>query len=46
MNAWKNSPTHNANMVKDGFSTVGIAVFCAKQADGSYVYYSVQQFGK
>jgi len=44
--AWSNSASHNANMLRDGYQTVGIACFCARQSNGSYVNYFVQMFGK
>lgn len=43
MNAWINSPGHNANMLNTMSSSVGIAVFKEKTAYG-YVNYAVQLF--
>ena len=45
MSAWKNSPTHSANLVRSNFGKIGIAVFWAKQSDGRYSPYIAQEFG-
>ena len=49
MNAWKKSASHNANMLKAGYKTVGVSVFArqltTKSGKTYYVYYSAQEFG-
>lgn len=45
MEAWIDSPSHYANLVRDSFVTIGVGVFWEKQADGSYVAYIAQEFG-
>ena len=45
MNGWKNSPSHNANMLNGSFKAIGISVFAAKTAYG-YTYFAVQNFGR
>lgn len=45
MNGWKNSPSHNANMLNGSFKAIGISVFAAKTANG-YTYFAVQNFGR
>lgn len=48
MEGWKNSPGHNANMLRSYFTDVGISAFAEKKVgyDGrvSYVYHWVQLF--
>lgn len=43
---WKNSPGHNANMLRESFDSVCISVFMAKKADGGYYATAVQLFGR
>lgn len=45
MNGWKNSPSHNANMLNGSFKAIGISVFAVKTAYG-YTYFAVQNFGR
>jgi len=48
MNAWKNSASHNENMLYGEFKKIGISVFAAKEVVNgtvSYTYYAVQNFG-
>lgn len=45
MEAWIDSPSHYANLVRDTFVTIGVAVFWEKQSDGSYHAYIAQEFG-
>ncbi len=45
MDAWIGSPSHQANLVRGSFVTIGIAVLWVKQSDGSYTAYIAQEFG-
>jgi len=48
MTAWKNSKTHNENMLYKSFVTIGISVFANKMTQygiTSYLYYAAQSFG-
>lgn len=45
MSGWRGSATHNANLQRDQFTRIGIAVVAVKQSDGSYVNYIAQEFG-
>jgi len=49
MNAWKNSASHNANMLYANYKTIGISVFAEKTVINgitTYTYYAVQSFGR
>ena len=41
--AWKNSPGHNANMLKPEFTLIGVS--CFYSSDSTYLHYWVQYFG-
>ena len=45
LEGWIGSSSHRANLERD-FVSVGVAVFMAKQADGGYVAYIAQEFGR
>ena len=45
LDAWIHSPSHQANLVRDAFITIGVAVLWVKQSDGSYLAYVGQEFG-
>ena len=45
MEAWIASPSHQANLVRGSFVTIGVAVLWVKQGDGSYTAYIAQEFG-
>lgn len=46
MEAWiASAQGHRENLVRDTFTTIGVAVFWEKQSDGSYVAYVGQLFG-
>ena len=45
LNAWIDSPSHHANLVRGSFVTIGVAVLWVKQSDGSYLAYVAQEFG-
>ena len=46
MTAWQNSQTHNENLLRGEFGSIGMAVCMVKQADGSYIPYIAQEFGQ
>ena len=43
-NDWFSSLTHNQNIVRSDFRSIGISVFCTKDEDGKYVNYFSQLF--
>lgn len=43
-NDWFSSFTHNQNIVRSDFRSIGISVFCTKDEDGKYVNYFSQLF--
>lgn len=45
MTAWIASTSHQENLVRKTFTTIGVGVFWAKQSDGGYVAYIAQEFG-
>jgi len=45
VNAWMNSPTHRANIIKDGYTEIGIGVAEGKYK-GKNATFTVQLFGK
>ena len=45
MDAWIDSPSHHANLVRSSFVTIGVAVLWVKQSDGTYTAYIAQEFG-
>lgn len=50
MTGWKNSSGHNANMLRDNFTKIGVSVFAERMESASgvyyYRYYFVQLFGR
>lgn len=47
MNGWKNSPSHNENMLHDYYDSIGVSVFALKlPGKNQYVYYYTQEFGE
>lgn len=45
LEGWIGSKSHRDNLERD-FVSIGVAVFMAKQADGSYCAYIAQEFGR
>jgi uncharacterized protein YkwD len=45
LDAWIDSPSHHANLVRSSFVTIGVAVLWVKQSDGTYTAYIAQEFG-
>ena len=50
MNAWKRSSSHNANLLRSNYKTVGVSVFCKKMTTklgkSYYVTYAALEFGR
>lgn len=44
MQSWKNSPTHNKNLVNPNYTDIGISIVQGKR-NGRNVYYVIQNFG-
>lgn len=44
MNAWKNSPGHNMNMLLEEATSLAVGVFAKETSSGVYSYYFVQLF--
>ncbi len=45
VDAWIASQGHKENLLRDSFTTIGVAVLWVKQSDGSYLAYVGQLFG-
>ena len=45
LDAWIDSPSHHANLVRSSFVTIGVAVLWVMQSDGTYTAYIAQEFG-